>query len=113
MHLGVTVPTLATLKRYGMTLAHWKELVRAQGGVCAVCGFLPRVTKRLVVDHEHVRGWKRLPPEERKRHVRGLVCSMPCNRRLLRREMTLLTAWKVVRYLKAHRDRLVESHPEN
>lgn len=28
----------------------------------------------LHVDHSHVRGWKKLPPEERRKYVRGLTC---------------------------------------
>lgn len=56
-------------KRYGMTVAEFEEMERAQGGVCAICG-RPETTrrlKRLSVDHDHDSG-----------RVRGLLCNQ-CN----------------------------------
>ncbi len=57
-------------KRYGITLHQVVELAAHQGGVCAVCGALPDVTKKrggLHVDHDHDTG-----------KVRGLLCER-CN----------------------------------
>lgn len=57
---------------YGLTPEKYDAMLRAQGGVCAVCGKAPRRAHvrdmRLTVDHCHKGG-----------HVRGLLCSR-CNR---------------------------------
>lgn len=69
------LPTPATLAKYGLTLEEWVAL--SPDGVCAICKAKPS-TGRLVVDHQHIRGWKKKPPEERKKFVRGLLC-WTCN----------------------------------
>lgn len=72
----------AHLKRkFGITLADYKAMLVAQGGVCAICGEPPTIAlgiptrrqgravrPRLVVDHNHETG-----------EIRGLLCA-PCNR---------------------------------
>ena len=93
------VPTRATLAKYGLTLAAWKELARRQAGRCAVCGLAPR-TGRLYVDHEHWAGWTKLPPAERVRAVRGLL-DYQCNRFMVGRHCAR-TAREVARYLEAY-----------
>lgn len=98
-------PTPATLKRYGLSAEEWQGILKAQGGVCGICGLVPRNKTtgaiRFVVDHEHVRGWKKLPPEERKMWVRGLVCFW-CNFTYLGRGITLAKARNVVKYLERY-----------
>ena len=59
---------------YGLTSAAYRDLVESQGGRCALC----EMVAPLCVDHEHVDGWSKLPPRERAKHVRGLLCA-PCN----------------------------------
>lgn len=54
---------IALRSRFGITLADYNAIAKAQGGVCAVC-CQPAV---LAVDHCHSTG-----------KVRGLLC-MPCN----------------------------------
>ena len=71
-----------------------------QGGVCAVCRRLPKSGK-LVTDHEHVRGWRQMPPEQRRRYVRGILCNF-CNYRRVGRGMSLEAARGVVAYLEAY-----------
>jgi hypothetical protein len=105
----ITQPTPATLAKYGGTPEGWLALLTEQGGVCGVCGQVPNPSKkdgkrRLVVDHEHVRGWKRMPPEERWTYVRGLCCWW-CNSAYLGRGITIAKAEGVVRYLRAYADR--------
>ena len=56
------------LKRYGMTVAEYDEMLSSQGGGCAVCGRRPDGRRRLAVDHEHGTG-----------RPRGLLCTR-CNR---------------------------------
>lgn len=48
-------------------------MAEAQRWACAICGKNPK-TGRLVIDHEHRKGFKSMPPEERKKCVRGLLC---------------------------------------
>jgi Recombination endonuclease VII len=50
--------------KYNMTLEDEAELIRQQGGACAICGERPA---ELHVDHSHVTG-----------RVRGLLC-LSCN----------------------------------
>jgi hypothetical protein len=55
------------LKRYGVSLERYDELLRAQGGVCNLCGSEPPKNRLLHVDHCHATG-----------KVRGLLC-VRCN----------------------------------
>lgn len=55
-------------RRYGITLEDFNKMVSEQGGVCAICGNLPKSTKGFHVDHNHVT-----------RKVRGVLCAS-CNR---------------------------------
>lgn len=55
---------------YGITAEEYELLLRAQGGVCAVCKKPPR-KRRLSVDHDHVT-----------MRVRGLLCNY-CNLRII------------------------------
>lgn len=54
-------------RRYGITLADYERMARAQRWRCAICGQLPARGSRLVPDHDHDTG-----------QVRGLLCSQ-CN----------------------------------
>ncbi len=95
-------PSKATLRRYGLDEADWFVLV-PEGGVCPICVRPPRDGKT-VIDHEHVPRWKYKPPSERKKYVRGLLCSW-CNFRLLRKGLTLERAKRIVAYLTAYHER--------
>ena len=79
----ITIPSPATLAKYGLDVGTWERMLRDQGYCCGVCGRVPNPSKRdgkvrLVIDHEHVRGWKAMPPERRVLYVRGLTC-WKCN----------------------------------
>ena len=54
-------------KKYGITEQQYDDLLKAQHGVCAICGRHQHY-QRLSVDHDHKTG-----------RVRGLLC-MQCNR---------------------------------
>src|ERR1051325_1789571 len=79
-------PAESTVAKYGMTLDDWEALLVEQGGTCGVCHRPPK-NGRLVTDHQHVAGWKSMPPEQRKRYVRGL-CDIACNHWVLTRYAT-------------------------
>jgi hypothetical protein len=93
-------PTSApTLKKYGLSLAEWSALAARQGGVCAICRKLP-TTGRLVIDHLHAKGWKKMEPDRRKTYVRGLLCWF-CNYYLVRKGVTPARAHGAGNYLTA------------
>jgi hypothetical protein len=59
-------------KTYGLTLLEWKEL--SKNG-CWICG---RKEGRLNVDHRHVKNYKKMTPEQKRKEVRSCLCFM-CN----------------------------------
>jgi len=96
----VQTPTKTTLRKYGLSEAEWRALLDDQKGVCFVCGKEP--TKgRLCIDHEHVKLWKKLPPEQRKLFVRGLLCWV-CNSHYLFRGITTERSKNVTLYLEKY-----------
>lgn len=99
----LTVPSIKTLDKYGLSLVFWKLIAAAQGYVCAVCGLLPK-SGRLCIDHEHVSGFKKLPPEKKRKYVRGLLC-WNCNYRFAARGMTEKRARRLVSYLVRYAER--------
>lgn len=95
-------PRPATLKKYGITIEDWIEMYNLNGGLCPIC---ERPLTQPVVDHLHIRNWKKMKPEKRKRYVRGVPCNY-CNRRRLARGMNLKIARNIVAYLERFEKRL-------
>jgi hypothetical protein len=81
MYADVARPAPSTLGKYGLTLALWEQLLEEQDGLCGVCA---KPFPKLVVDHVHVRGYKLMRPEARRKYVRGLCCTT-CNHFVLTR----------------------------
>ena len=86
----------ANLARHGITLEQFDAKVKAQDGVCALCGKPPnphgvRAASRLHQDHDHVTG-----------HNRDLLCNT-CNAGigLLQDDPALLRA--AAEYIERHR----------
>lgn len=52
------------LRKYGLTIEKYKELLDSQAGGCAICGAPPTTERTLDVDHDHTTG-----------AVRGLLCN--------------------------------------
>lgn len=100
----IKVPSAKTLKKYGLDAESWLAILDAQGWACAICKMVPR-TGRLNTDHFHVKRWKKLPAEKRRRYVRGLTC-WNCNRYYLGRGINIQRAISVVAYLRAFEARL-------
>lgn len=96
----VVMPRVKTIARYGLSVSEWMAILTAQGGRCAICQGLP-ASGRFCIDHEHVKGWKKMPSQQRKRYVRG-ICCYTCNHHLLNRNVTLDKARAVVEYLAAY-----------
>lgn len=94
----IETPSKATLAKYGLSEQEWRNILERQGGVCAICKKEPS-KGRLCIDHEHVKNWKKLPSEQRKLYVRGLLCWF-CNHYYVGRCITIEKAENVVTYLK-------------
>lgn len=107
-------PRLKTLKGYGLDESDWVRLCEACSCICVICG-KPFEDRPLVIDHEHVKGFKAhkklkskdrkktisvrvMPPEERRKYVRGVVHNF-CNR-FIRRWLTLERAEAIAAYLR-------------
>lgn len=86
------------MARYGLSLGEWQAILEKQGGVCAICKKVPS-TGRFVTDHFHCKDWKKKPPEERKKYVRGICCWF-CNHAYLGRGIDVEKAKNVVAYLE-------------
>jgi hypothetical protein len=106
------LPSEATLAKYGLTLDEWLGFIPEVEGVkiCRVCEKAPH-TGRFVVDHKHVPGWKLKPPAERKRFVRGVICTT-CNHYVLTRYGTPLKHRNAALYIEEFERRLSESAGE-
>ncbi len=65
------------LNRFGISLEEYNYKLEQQKGVCFVCKEMP-TTKRLAVDHLHIKGFKAMSREDKKKYVRGLLC-WQCN----------------------------------
>lgn len=100
----VKLPSPVTVAKYGWTLRDWLAEADKNDWRCPICGRRPAPGKGFVTDHEHVRGWKNMPDEERRLYIRGLTC-WTCNRYLLARDISPQTARNVVAYLDAYYDR--------
>jgi len=76
--------------RYGITLEEYDDLLKSQGGCCAVCGkdYPGRRVKHFSVDHCHATSM-----------VRGLLCDT-CNRGLGMLGDTLDSINKAIEYLR-------------
>lgn len=70
--------------QYGLTIEAYYALLGEQNGLCAnpACRKINEggysSWSLLCVDHVHIEGYKDLPPEEKAKLVRGLLCSK-CN----------------------------------
>ena len=65
-------------KNYGYTPEMWYALFETQNRCCALfdsCGSTtPGWAGDWHMDHEHVDGFEEMPPEEKRKYVRGILC---------------------------------------
>ena len=99
----VRQPTKATLDRYGLTVADWRRILWRQKGGCGVCGRVPE-SGVLHIEHEHVRGFKSMSAEQKKKYVRGLA-DYRCNAVWLRRGATPALLRAAAAYLERYERR--------
>lgn len=100
---GITPPAAATLARYGLTSEEWLEMLAAQSWMCPICerdaGKL-----RLNTDHEHVRGFDKLPPSEKRQYTRGILCAY-CNFRRVHSTMSAELFQRCADYVRRYEER--------
>jgi hypothetical protein len=99
----VVQPTKSTLRKYGLTVEEWQSILDSQGGACGACGRVPP-SRRLNIDHQHVRGWKAMDPVIRATYVRGLLCYM-CNSQRLARGATVENLRGAADYLERYQNK--------
>jgi len=92
------LPSMTTLRKYGLGAMEYAEIWNRQGGRCPICKREFDNKVRPVIDHKHIPNYKRKSPEIRRRYVRGLVCAY-CNFRVLPKSITLDKARNIVHYL--------------
>lgn len=63
---------------YGVTDEYFQNLLVAQNNACAVCYKPFERSKQVHIDHEHVKLFSKMKPENKIKFVRGLVCFF-CN----------------------------------
>jgi hypothetical protein len=100
----VKLPALKTLATYGLTMQEWLDYLGLMSekdarNALVPCVICERVQEQFVVDHQHVRGWKTMPPEERKLYVRGVICR-GCNYFVLPRQVGALEHENAGKYLR-------------
>ena len=85
------------MREYGLTLAEYDAILRAQGGKCAICRKAPRQGKRLAVDHNHKTG-----------AIRGLLCYFDNSQRLGRGNEDPEIHGRLADYLRHGAERVAE-----
>ena len=85
-------------KRYGITLDDFRNIVKDQGGGCAICGSVSgkanKSHDRLTVDHDHMTG-----------QIRGILCHK-CNFGLGHFDDDIESLNKAISYLKLYKQYL-------
>jgi hypothetical protein len=99
------IPSKATLDKYGLSSQEWESILHSQGDVCAICKKESK-TGRYVTDHPHVKGYKKLPPEQRKKFVRGILCWWD-NKQIVGRGVTIEKLQNAIDYLKKAEEKLL------
>jgi transcription elongation factor Elf1 len=93
------IPSKKTLDKYGLSEEEWISILEKQNFRCPICEKEPS-SGIFRTDHYHVPKWKSMPPEQRKKYIRGLLCFF-CNRYYVGRSITIQKAENVVKYLSA------------
>ena len=78
----LTPPRPQTLKKYRLSEEMWIILGDLQDWKCPICERQFTEELRPVIDHEHVKGYRKMKIEKKPKYVRGLTCNY-CNLRRL------------------------------
>jgi hypothetical protein len=91
------IPSKKTLDKYGLSEEEWEVIFHSQGDKCPICGNESK-TGRYVTDHFHIKGWRNMPPEQRKLYVRGITCWW-CNKQIIGRGVTVQKLQNAIDYI--------------
>ena len=73
-------PSVATLRKYGLTAEVWYTFLDLRDGKCPICQREFTEQMRPVIDHEHgIKNWEKMKAEQKSVYVRGVTCNY-CNR---------------------------------
>lgn len=97
----IKIPSRSTLRIYGLTDRDWLILFREQEWRCPLC-LIPKAHWN--IDHQHVPGWKKMPPATRKIFVRGILC-WRCNKNSAPSNLAAEMAHRLAAYLTAYETR--------
>ena len=97
------IPTKKTLDLYGLSEEEWIDLYNLHDGCCHVCLEPFLEGRRVYTEHEHVKGWKKMPPEKKKLYVRGLAHWI-CNNRILTAGVTAEKLRNAADYLERYEE---------
>lgn len=103
-------PSKATLKKYGLSLDEWIALYNKHDGRCWICkapfdGSDRRYEPRTAcVDHEHVKGFKKMSDDEKRQYIRGMLC-FQCNRLIAQKSNTVEKLQAGISYLNNYKRR--------
>jgi Recombination endonuclease VII len=63
-------------RRYGIAPEQYNAALAGQNFACTICqtNLLALDTRQVHVDHDDVPGLKKMPPEGKRKHVRGILC---------------------------------------
>lgn len=95
---GLVAPSKRALDVYGLTEREWYLILSRQGWKCPVC---LKEKFKANIDHEHVIGWKKMPPQKRKLYVRGVLC-WSCNRHVVGSHMKAAMAQRIADYIRTY-----------
>lgn len=98
---GVRIPVKRTLAIYGLTVEAWLGIMQRQGWKCPIC---LKTEALWNLDHQHVPGWKKMPPEQRAKYVRGILCWYD-NKRHAPSNMSAADAKRLAAYLEKYEAR--------
>jgi hypothetical protein len=65
-------------REYGLTAKEWESILIKQSGRCNICLTELYNKNEPCVDHPHLENWDSLTGDEKKKHIRGMLC-FRCN----------------------------------
>ena len=66
---------------YGITIEEKNQKLKFQNNKCDICEREFKKGSRINIDHIHVKGFKKMKSEEKRKYIRALLC-FRCNRAL-------------------------------
>lgn len=94
-----TVKNRILYNTYGITLEERNEMLFKQNFKCLGCNVVEKETGTLCVDHKHIENFKNLQPSEKRKYIRGLLCS-DCNVALGRLKENIQTFKNLISYIQ-------------